>query len=35
MKKEIVMTENAPAAFGPFSQAVKVGDFIFASGILP
>lgn len=35
MKKEIIMTENAPAAFGPFSQAVKVGDFIFTSGILP
>lgn len=35
MKKEIITTENAPAAFGPFSQAVKVGDFIFTSGILP
>jgi len=35
MKKEIIMTENAPVAFGPFSQAVKVGDFIFTSGILP
>ena len=35
MKKEIIMTENAPAAFGPFSQAVKVGGFVFTSGILP
>ena len=35
MKKEIIVTENAPAVFGPFSQAVKVGDFIFTSGILP
>jgi 2-iminobutanoate/2-iminopropanoate deaminase len=35
MKKEIIMTKNAPAAFGPFSQAVKVGNFVFTSGILP
>jgi len=35
MKKEIVMTENAPVPFGPFSQEVKVGDFIFTSEILP
>lgn len=31
MKKEI-FTENAPAAIGPYSQAMQVGDFIFASG---
>ncbi|MHA1752759.1 MAG: RidA family protein [Candidatus Helarchaeota archaeon] len=35
MKKEVIMTKNAPAAFGPFSQAVKVGGFVFTSGILP
>ena len=35
MKKEIIMTENAPAAFGPFCQAMKAKGFIFTSGILP
>ena len=29
---EIVQTDNAPKAIGPYSQAVKVGDFIFTSG---
>ena len=27
-----IHTENAPEAIGPYSQAVKVGDFIFTSG---
>ncbi|MBQ4132092.1 MAG: RidA family protein [Clostridia bacterium] len=27
-----IHTEKAPAAIGPYSQAVKVGDFIFTSG---
>jgi 2-iminobutanoate/2-iminopropanoate deaminase len=31
----IVSTENAPAAIGPYSQAVKAGDFLFVSGQLP
>lgn len=31
MRKEI-FTENAPAAIGPYSQAIQVGDLIFASG---
>lgn len=35
MKKEIISTSNAPAAVGPYSQAIKVGDFIFASGQIP
>ena len=35
MKKEIIVTENAPAAFGPFCQAMKAKGFIFTSGILP
>jgi len=35
MKKEIVVTKNAPAAFGPFCQAIKTKGFIFTSGILP
>lgn len=29
------MTNKAPAAIGPYSQAVQVGDFLFASGQLP
>ncbi|MFO0554953.1 MAG: RidA family protein [Polyangiaceae bacterium] len=30
--KEIVSTERAPRAIGPYSQATKVGGFIFTSG---
>lgn len=33
--KEQINTANAPAAVGPFSQAVKAGDMIFVSGQLP
>lgn len=32
MKKEIIHTDAAPKAVGPYSQAVKVGDFLFTSG---
>jgi 2-iminobutanoate/2-iminopropanoate deaminase len=32
MPKTIVMTERAPRAIGPYSQAVKVGDLVFCSG---
>lgn len=32
--KEVISTPNAPAAVGTYSQAIKVGDFIFASGQL-
>lgn len=31
----IINTKNAPAAIGPYSQAVKAGDFLFVSGQLP
>lgn len=31
---EIIQTENAPAAIGPYSQAVVAGNLIFASGQL-
>ncbi|MDE5791240.1 MAG: RidA family protein [Muribaculaceae bacterium] len=34
MKKEII-TEKAPGAIGPYSQAVKAGNLIFVSGQLP
>ncbi|MFC1859199.1 RidA family protein [Thermodesulfobacteriota bacterium] len=32
MEKRIVHTDQAPAAVGPYSQAVKQGEFIFVSG---
>jgi 2-iminobutanoate/2-iminopropanoate deaminase len=35
LKREIIKTEKAPAAIGPYSQAVKAGGFLFTSGILP
>jgi 2-iminobutanoate/2-iminopropanoate deaminase len=35
MEKVIISTENAPSAIGPYSQAVKVGDFLFTSGQIP
>jgi 2-iminobutanoate/2-iminopropanoate deaminase len=35
MTKEIVSTDNAPAAIGPYSQAVRYGDLLFVSGTLP
>jgi 2-iminobutanoate/2-iminopropanoate deaminase len=33
--REIISTENAPRAIGPYSQAVRVGGFVFASGQIP
>ena len=35
MTKEIISTENAPQAIGPYSQAVKAGNLIFISGQVP
>jgi 2-iminobutanoate/2-iminopropanoate deaminase len=32
---EVIQTSNAPQAIGPYSQAVKTGDFIFCSGQIP
>ncbi|MEI6305728.1 MAG: RidA family protein [Deltaproteobacteria bacterium] len=32
MKLDVIATENAPAAIGPYSQAVKVGELLFCSG---
>ena len=32
MNVRIVHTENAPAAIGPYSQAVVAGDFLFTAG---
>ncbi|WP_036606245.1 RidA family protein [Oribacterium sp. P6A1] len=32
---EVVSTNNAPAAIGPYSQAMKVGNLVFCSGQIP
>ncbi|CAM8956536.1 hypothetical protein QQ045_017990 [Rhodiola kirilowii] len=32
--KEAVKTEKAPAALGPYSQAIKTNDLLFVSGVL-
>ena len=33
--KEIISTENAPGAIGPYSQAIKAGGMLFCSGQIP
>lgn len=33
--KEIIHTDKAPAAIGPYSQAIRHGDLVFTSGIIP
>jgi 2-iminobutanoate/2-iminopropanoate deaminase len=33
--KEIIQTEHAPAAIGPYSQAIKGNGLVFASGQIP
>lgn len=35
MEKTIIQTKNAPAAIGPYSQAIKSGNFLFVSGQIP
>ena len=35
MSKVIVNTDQAPAAIGPYSQAVKVGNTVYLSGQIP
>jgi 2-iminobutanoate/2-iminopropanoate deaminase len=32
---EIISTDKAPAAIGPYSQAVKCGNMIYTSGAIP
>lgn len=32
MTKTVVSTEHAPKAIGPYSQAIRAGDFIFCAG---
>ena len=33
--RETISSENAPAAIGPYAQAVRVGDLVFTSGQIP
>ncbi len=33
--KEIISTEKAPGAIGPYSQAIKAGGIVFCSGQIP
>lgn len=35
MKRTIIHTDKAPAAIGPYAQANRVGDLVFASGQIP
>jgi len=35
MKRKIIATDKAPKAIGPYSQAICVGDLVFASGQIP
>jgi 2-iminobutanoate/2-iminopropanoate deaminase len=35
MLKRQIQTSAAPAAIGPYSQAIQIGDFIFCSGQIP
>jgi 2-iminobutanoate/2-iminopropanoate deaminase len=32
MDKKAISTENAPAAIGPYEQAIRIGDFLYTSG---
>lgn len=33
--KEVIFTESAPAAIGPYSQAISIGDLVYTSGQIP
>ncbi len=33
--KEVIATKKAPAAIGPYSQAIVVGDVVYTSGVIP
>jgi 2-iminobutanoate/2-iminopropanoate deaminase len=35
MKKKVIQTEKAPTAIGPYSQAIRAGNFLFLSGQIP
>lgn len=35
MEKAVITTEKAPAAIGPYSQAIRMGNMVFLSGQIP
>lgn len=35
MSKEVIATSQAPAAIGPYSQAIRCGQLVFVSGQIP
>jgi len=35
MSRQIIHTDKAPAAIGPYSQAVRAGDTVYLSGQIP
>ncbi|QIT53941.1 RidA family protein [Aquisalimonas sp. 2447] len=35
MTREVIHTDRAPSAIGPYSQAVRVGDTVYLSGQIP
>ena len=35
MTKKAISTDKAPAAIGPYSQAIEIGNLIFTSGVIP
>ncbi len=35
MDKKVISTNNAPAAIGPYSQAIEANGMLFLSGMLP
>jgi len=35
MKLNVIATEKAPAAIGPYSQAIQAGNLLFCSGQIP
>lgn len=35
LKKEVISTPKAPAAIGPYSQAIKVGQTVYLAGQIP
>jgi 2-iminobutanoate/2-iminopropanoate deaminase len=35
MSKDVIVTNSAPAAIGPYSQAIKANGFLFTAGQIP
>ena len=33
--KKVISTDKAPAAIGPYSQAIEVGEMVYTSGVIP